>query len=983
MLSRDTAGLLASDKIGERESGSVAVPQADLVAELQLLYRAAGRPSFRRISQEIRDNDAMPDTVSHETVSALLGGTFIPRWSKVECVVRQLAAMAVHRPNVESEVLRFHALWATVDDDSRVGPSVAAIEGRPVVTAPIIPQPRRPAAGDPTGPAEPQTGSVPPRGRNFTGRDDLLGIMRARLAGRPWQPVLLHGLSGVGKTSLAIEYVHRHAEQYDVVWWIVAEQPAQARAALAALGDRLDLPASQDMRQTINTVLGRLDNADFRWLLVFDNAAGSDEIWSLLPAAGGDVIVTTRDATWLDRGRAVQVDVLRREDSIELLSSRGSISFDEADQLADRLGDLPLALEQAAAMRAATGISVAEYLRRLEVGASEVLDEGRPSGYPETVAGAFGVTFEQVRGESTAAAQLLELLSCLSAEPVSLTLLRAADEGVIPPPLGRLLEQEEQLEEAVFLLRRFGLISVVDDGQRLQVHRLVQLIVRDSLTEQERERAYSNARHLLVAANPGNPDESINWEMFAQIGPHIRPAGLVGDTEQIVRWVVLDYARYLYVIGDFDASRRLSEEARAAWAGPHDIWDDEQTFVSLDRLVNALLALGQYREADELLERVWDRLNAHERFGPHHPRTLRTAGVVGLSRRILGRYGEALALERARVEFYEQAGPSSQYNLLLARGNVAVSLRSVGDFAQALDIDEGLVAYETRARGETHYRTLLYASNLAHDLYGLGRYAESLELQEQVLPGLKARLGARHLSVILAGRTVALGLRKAGRLAAAVDESRTNFHACRGELGSDHGHTLAAAMTYANAVRNAVAAGLESGQVSISLAYNLSSDAVNRYRRRFGDRNPLTLAAATNQAAVLRAMGERRRARRTGEPAYHALYQQLGAAHPYAHAAAVGLANDLVAVHEEEEAFRLLSETLNIARDAGREAHPDVLIGAINLGLVMRSSDWDAGQAMVEPNLEALRRAIGAGHPQVVAAEQGQRGECDIEPPPF
>jgi len=982
MLSRDTAGLLASDKIGERESGSVAVTQADLVGELQLLYRAAGRPSYRRVSQEIRDNDTMPDKVSHETVGALISGAFIPRWSKVECIVRQLAVMAVHRPNVEAEVRRFHGLWASGNDDPRVGQTVAAGEGRSVVTAPII-NPSRSTAGDPIATAERQIGSVPPRGRNFTGRDDLLGLMRARLAGRPWQPLLLHGLSGVGKTSLAIEYVHGHAEQYDVVWWIVAEQPAQARAALAALGDRLDLPASQDMRQTINTVLSRLDNADFRWLLVFDNAAGSDEIWSLLPAAGGDVIVTTRDATWLDRGRAVQVDVLRREDSIELLNSRGSISFDEADQLADRLGDLPLALEQAAAMRAATGITVAEYLRRLEAGALEVLAQGRPSDYQETVASAFGVTFEQVRRESTAAAQLLELLSCLSAEPVSLTLLRSADEGVIPPPLGRLLEQDEQLEAAVFMLRRYGLISVVDDGQRLQVHRLVQLIVRDSLAEQERQRAYSNARKLLVAATPGNPDESINWEMFAQIGPHIRPAGLVDDDQRAVRQVVLDQIRYLHVIGDFDAARRLSEEARAAWAGPRDIWDDEQTFACLDRLVNALLALGRYREAAELLDRVWDRLNAHERFGPHHKRTLRLANRVALSRRILGRYGEALALDRAQVEFYEQREGPEHVDAISARGNMAVSLRAIGDFAQALDIDRALVDYQTRTRGATHDRTLFHASNLARDLYGLGRYPESLKLQQEVLPGLKNRLGARHLSVILAGRTVALGLRKTGQIGEAVQQSRENFHVCRGQLGSDHGHTLAAAMTYANAVRTAVAAGQGSVQVSISLAYNLSSDAVNRYRRRFGDRNPLTLAAATNQAAILRAMGERRRARRTGEPAYHSLYQQLGAAHPYTHAAAVGLANDHVAGHEEDDAIRLLGETLNIARDAGREAHPDVLICAINLGLVQRTRDWDPGQALVERSLEALRSAIGASHPQVVAAELGQRGECDIEPPPF
>ena len=980
MLLRDSAVLVTSDKIGERKSGSVAVAQADLVAELQLLYRAAGRPSYRRISQEIRDNEAMPDSVSHETVSALLGGTFIPRWSKVECVVRQLATMAVHRPVVAAEVRRFHALWATVDDDSRPGQVVAATETRlPMVTTPI----NRPGVVESTGPVEAQIGSVPRRSGSFTGRDDLLGIIRARLSGRPWQPVLLHGLSGVGKTSLAVEYVHRHADEYDVVWWIVAEQPAQARAALAALGDRLDLPSSQDMRQTINTVLGKLDNADFRWLLVFDNAAGSDEIWSLLPAAGGDVIVTTRDATWLDRGRPVQVEVLRRQDSIQLLRSRGGISFDEADQLADRLGDLPLALEQAAAMRAATGISVATYLRRLELGASEVLDEGRPSDYPETVASAFGVTFEQLRRESTAAAQLLELLSCLSAEPVSLALLRAADEGIIPPPLGRLLEQEEQLEEAVVLLRRYGLVSVVDDGQRLEVHRLVQLIVRDSLTRSEREQAYANARHLLVAADPGDPNDSINWEMFAQIGPHLGPARLVDDANYTVRQVVLDQARYLHVIGDFDACRRLCEDARAAWAGPHDLWDDEQTFACLDRLVNALLALGRYQEADDLLARVWDRLNAHERFGPNHFRTLRMANVVALARRILGRYGEALALDKFRVDYYERTGQAEHPDAYIARANVAVSLRAIGDFAQARDIDESVVEYLTRTRGESHYQTLFYVANIARDLYGLGAYQESLQLQESKLPPLRARLGARHLTVMLAGRTVALGLRKTGRLAEALEHSRENFHVCRGQLGSDHGHTLAAAMTYANTVRAAVAAEITAGNVSISLAYNLSSDTVNRYRRRFGERNPLTLAAATNQAAILRAMGERRRARRTVEPAYHALSQILGAGHPYTHAAAVGLANDMIAAHEEDEAVSLLAETLATARSANRADHPDVLIGAINLGLVRRLSDPAAGQAILDPQLEALRQTLGPVHPQVVAAAFGQRGECDIEPPPF
>ncbi|WP_127498997.1 FxSxx-COOH system tetratricopeptide repeat protein [Actinoplanes solisilvae] len=936
------------------------------------MYRTAGQPSFRRISEEIASTPGMPDTVSHETVSSLLSGNAIPRWSKVECVVRVLAKMAVHRPDPEAEVQRFLALWNAKRDNRSGGP------------APVPPDPP-PNASETPPVSEPPSANVPARNPGFIGREDLMEIMRARLDATPWQPLVLHGLGGVGKTSIASEFVHRERHRYDHVWWITAEQTSQARSTLAALADRAPfaLVGSQsDIRLTINKVLAELERSSFSWLIVFDNAAGPELIRPLMPADRGAVIITTRDGSWTRIGRTVPVDVLPRRDSIALLQSRSDISFDDADQLAARLGDLPLALEQASAMRATTGISVDAYLARLDRHATSVLAEGRPAGYPETVASAFGLTFDDVRAESPGAAQLLAMLSCMSAESVSLGLLRAASDETIPPPLSRVLVQDDQLEAALQLLEQYGLLTLVDDGQKLRVHRLVQLIVRDSLSEHDGVQAYRNARRLLIEANPGDPDTPLTWEMHAEIGPHIRPARLLDDPESPGRRVVLDHIRYLYVLGDFDGSLRLSAEARRSWAGPDDVWDDDETFAAIDRYASALIGLGRYREADSLYQEAWVRLTTHERFGEGHDRTARTASGVAFVSRILGNYGIGVNLDRYRVDHYERRGGPEDPEAVRARANLAVSYRAMGSFGEALAIDEKLVEFWRTNFGEDDYRTQLAVSNLARDQYGLGEYENALTMQLDNLSRLRDGLRGRHPYTVLATRTVATALRKVGRIAEALELSRDHHLTCQGEWGSEHGYTLAAAMTYANAIRMAVAAG-EAGGLTLAVASNTSRRAVNTYRQRFGANNPLTLAAATNHAIILRATGERTLARNTVESAHRQLTAEVGADHPYVQAAAVGLANDRVGQYDQEGAVRLLRTTLSTARNAGRAEHPDTLVCAINLGLLTRAEDPQSAQTLIEPALNTLRERLGAEHPQVVAAARGERGECDIEPPPF
>ncbi|MDQ7904916.1 FxSxx-COOH system tetratricopeptide repeat protein [Phytohabitans sp. ZYX-F-186] len=942
----------------------------DLVAELQLLHRAAGRPSYRRISGEIRRLNHMPDTVSHETVSAILRGDGLARWSKVECVVRCLAAMAVHRPDQDEEVRRFHALWLAASDQ-------LAPDGTPPA-APLAPPPAEPPHAEPR-PAEPPDpqppagitpmGLAPHRNIGFTGREGLLQAIRRGLLGEPWQPLILYGLGGVGKTQLAVEYAHRHADAYDLVWWIAADDRSRATASLAALGERQDWPTSLDMAQTVTTVLTRLERGGVRWLLVLDNAGPPEELATLVPASGGHVVVTTRDAAWVDEGRAVEVDVLAREESIELLRARGhDIDFDEADQLAERLGDLPLALEQVAAVQSATRTPVREYLRQLDERAVGLLAAVQPGDYQATVATAFAVAADRVRVESLAAGQLLELLSCLGSEPITLSLLRRAGTR-IAPPLGRLLNQPDLLDEAVRLLRRYGLVKVLDGGQALRVHRLVQAIVRDTLPAYARERAFDNARRLLGAANPGNPSDPLTWDMHAQIGPHLRPARVIETAAPDAREVVVHQATYLYEIGDFDGSRRLSDEAWTTWTRQGDA-EDVRVFACLRRLVAALYALGRYGESRRLVDEAWKRLLANPGYGPDHPATLDIADTLAVLHRVFGRYGEALRLDLDRVERYSRIRGADHRETMLARNNLGASLRAAGDFRAAYDIDADLAESRRRRLGPDDQRTLLSLSNLARDLYGLGEYANALELQRSAWQAHRERLGDRHPLVLSAWRTIVLGLRKTGQVTAALEEGRRLYLVSQGHVGADHELSLAAMMTYANTLCAAD---------EVSRAWNVATDAMDRYRRHFGERNPLTLAAAANQAIILRAMGERRRARQVGESSFYSLRQVLGQDHPYTIAAAVGLGNDLVLAHDEESARRLLTRTLDDARRVRGEHHPETLTCALNLGLL--SAD-DPGSTLLGSSLAELRRLLGPHHPLVAAANEGRPGECDIEPPP-
>ena len=279
------------------------------------------------------------------------------------------------------------------------------------------------------------------RGRcSWPGREELLADLDARLTSTPGQSgprlVALCGLGGAGKTSVAVEYAHRHLAEVAVCWQFPAEDPAVLAAEFAVLAAQLGAREVVDPRDPVASVHAVLARQEAGWLVVFDNAPDRASVEPFVPPAGpGRVLITTQNQHW-PPGQALDVPVLDPEVAADFLVNRtGDPDRAAARELADELGGLPLALEQAAAYMQATGTTLARYLPMFRDRQADLLARGEAAGHPADVAATLGLALSRLADEAPAAAGLVRLLAFLAPEPVPLALLLASEQaaGLLGP----------------------------------------------------------------------------------------------------------------------------------------------------------------------------------------------------------------------------------------------------------------------------------------------------------------------------------------------------------------------------------------------------------------------------------------------------------------------------------------------------------------------------------------------------------------------
>ncbi|MEU4741996.1 FxSxx-COOH system tetratricopeptide repeat protein [Actinosynnema sp. NPDC023658] len=832
----------------------------------------------------------------------------------------------------------------------------------------------------------PVFGGVPPRNVNFTGRTDLLQELERRLVRGATAAVLpeaLHGMGGVGKSQLAIEYAYRNRANFDLIWWVPAERSVKIVNSLVELGQRLDLNVGTEANVAVQQVLDALRSGNHpkvpaNWLLIFDNADSPNAVQQYLPTGGtGRILVTSRNSQWLSVARPLEVAVFQRAESVQLLRRRDpDLSEEDAGRLAQALGDLPLAVAQAAAWRVETGMPAGEYLELLAEKQLELLDVTTTLDYPESVAAMWNLSLNELKRKNLSALRLLQVCAFLAPEPINRTMFTySRNIGDVPPELSRILRDRLRLNEAIRDINRFALVRVDHRTNSIELHRLVQAVLKSQMSADEHATMQHAAHQMLGENDPETPEEPDNWPVYADLSAHLAASNAYECDSESVRSLLYNQVQFLYRWGEHNRSAELSEQIYKIWVDR--LGEDHPETLRMGHWYGFMLWVqGRYAEATPLNVELLER---HRRtFGEEHEETVTAMGQVAADKRAQGDFVGALELSRRSYDIcVRYLGDEDPVTLGMAH-NLAVNLRLVGDFASAIALDADTWDRKIQMYGQEHEMSLLTQVGLTLDKRELGNYREACAEHEEVVRVYERRSEGRPLNppLLRAMRHLAVMRRKAGDHEGAMKAAETAFEGLRRRYGLDHAETLAAALARSIELRH---------RGRHEQAAQLGQDTLTRYARTLGPDHPHTLSAAVNVAILRRLMGDSEGARELDQATLQKFRTRLGDDHPSTLTTTINLASDLHELGDAQDAHDLDLDMLNRSTEILGADHPTTLACQANLAQDLRSlGREDEADALHQRAVGVLRDRLGDLHPAVVElTKRHTRANCDIDPMPL
>lgn len=670
--------------------------------------------------------------------------------------------------------------------------------------------------------------NLPYRPRVFVGRRQFLKKLGPTAgSGQPGRSVhVLHGIGGVGKTQIALEFAHAAADRFRLRWWIDAEEPGLIPQQITELGRAAGCRYPSGSNSSAIVLAWLATRAD--WLLIFDNASDPAAIARFLPAGPGTIVVTSRRRGWGELGSSAEVDVLSRTDTVALLQARvEKLDPMVADKIAEEIGDLPLAAAQIASYLEQTDTDPARYLEMFRARTAILLGRGEVVGYPARVDTTWRMSLDRLREESPAGLTLMETASMMAPDTIPVGLLRHAAER----SMAHRLRDPATTEDALAVMVTYSLAQRRPGGFR--VHRLLQEVIRQGLTEHRRQQFSRVVADMLLGGRPGPPERADQWSAYRTITPHVVAASHALGSSGAGRRLLLDTVSYLSATGDPRSTSTFVKQVLGRWVG--DLGPDHVDVLALAaELVYATTWTGPASAAADqgidLLRRAVAVLS------PTHPITLAVAAHYSLALAWDGHAELALAIGRSTAERATLALGPQHPTTLLALANTTSAYGWLGHHRQARQV--GALAYQgtNRALGPDHAVTLHAAAMLSYAELWLGEIDDAHRLARQAHERALRTHATDHPTTLWLSSTLAFAWIRLGRIDQAWQLAKEAHDRANAALGADHTVTLVAGSV-------AGLAALRAGAVDHMRA--LAHPTWNGLVRVHGVDHPVALGVAT------------------------------------------------------------------------------------------------------------------------------------------
>ncbi len=618
--------------------------------------------------------------------------------------------------------------------------------------------------------------NLPLRNCWFEGRTTQLQEIHDWLKGGQ-ATMLLYGLGGIGKTQLATEYGYQFKTNFQVVIWVNADTSATLTAGYVTIASQLELPSHQerDQERMVQEVKTWLQQDQCNYLLILDNADEPEILRPFLPPKFAGALLITSRASFIpgvNNLKKMNVTGLHPDDAAQVLLKRNggqAASLSElvaAHKLAEELHFFPLALEQAAGYIAAQNLSIQKYLDQYQVENLSLLKDSR---YPtdneqRTIFTTWNLNLEKVRANPVAT-EILFLSAFLHPDDIPFELLTNGATS-ISPALDAALKQARFVNEVLFPLTRYSLVTINPESQTYSIHRLVQHVIQADMDDATKR---TWAEQVIRLVNQAFPNvEFTNWPQCARLLAQALQAAALGQHYDLklleLACLLNKIGSYLYEYGRYTEAKPLYLEAlkmrrEGLPTGHPDI------AISLNNLAALYDEQGQYTETELLYNEALEIFR--KEFPVRHLHIANSFNNLAVLYYKQGRYAEAESLYKNALEIYRKELPAGHPDIATCLNNLALLYTSQGRYAEAepMCVEALEIVRKKLPAGHPDIATSL--ANLAVLYKSQRRYTEAEPLYEEALEIYQKKLPAGHPTIIQSLNNLALFYHGQGRYALA------------------------------------------------------------------------------------------------------------------------------------------------------------------------------------------------------------------------